>query len=481
MLITCAGIGLSAELFHTATGTAFADVAINDRRETWPIHSNRLRAWLRRCHYEATGTALDAAAIRSTLDLLETRALFDSPERAVHVRVAEHAGHIYLDLGDERWRAVEIGLDGWRVIGFPPVRFRRPAGMLPIPAPERGGSVEALASFLNLPSRNDFVLIVAWLLAALRFGGPYPLLAISGEQGSAKTVLSKLLKSLVDPNVAPVRAPTREERDLMIAANNGYLLAFDNLSGLPFWLSDALCRLASGGGFAVRQLYTDDQEVLFQAARPILLNGIEDVISRPDLADRAIFLTLPPIGETQRRPEAELWREFEIARSRILGALLDAAAHGLRSLAGQGGRPRGLARMADFAHWISACEPALWPPGTFTRAYAGNRRAVIESVIDGDPVASRVRDMMARRSTWTGTAGELLLHGAEYSGDGLWASTGWPKNPRALAGRLRRAQPGLRSLGIDIVFSREGRAGTRTITMSWNVERTVCTVSPSAA
>jgi hypothetical protein len=145
--------------------------------------------------------------------------------------------------------------------------------MLPIPAPEGGGSVEALASFLNLSSRNDFVLIVAWLLAALRFGGPYPLLAISGEQGSAKTVLSKLLKSLVDPNVAPVRAPAREERDLMIAANNGYLLAFDNLSGLPFWLSDALCRLASGGSFAVRQLYTDDEEVLFQAARPILLNG----------------------------------------------------------------------------------------------------------------------------------------------------------------------------------------------------------------
>jgi hypothetical protein len=173
-------------------------------------------------------------------------------------------------------------------------------------------------------------LIIAWLLAALRFGSPYPLLAISGEQGSAKTVLSKLLKCLIDPNAAPVRALAREERELMIAANNGHLLAFDNLSGLPFWLSDALCRLASGGSFAVQQLYTDDEEVLFQAARPILLNGIEDVISRPDLADRAIFLTLPPIGEAQRQPEAELWREFEMARPCILGVLLDAAAHGLR-------------------------------------------------------------------------------------------------------------------------------------------------------
>src|SRR5947209_7844010 len=323
-------LALCEELFHTAAGTAFADITIDGHRETWPIRNKRFRGWLRRRYYQATGAAASAAEIRSTLDLLEARAQFDGPKRAVHIRIAEHAGHIYLDLADEHWRAVDIGPDGWRVIGCPPVRFRRPAGMLPLPAPQQGGSIEALNPFLNLSSRNDFVLIVAWLLAALRPGGPYPLLAISGEQGSAKTVLSKLFKALIDPNVAPVRALSREERELMIAANNGYLLAFDNLSGLPNWLSDALCRLASGGSFAVRRLYTDDEEVLFQAVRPVLLNGIEDVVGRPDLADRAIFLTLQSIGEEHRRSEQELWRELEIARPRILGALLDAAAHGLR-------------------------------------------------------------------------------------------------------------------------------------------------------
>src|SRR5947208_13304817 len=213
----------------------------------------------------------------------------------------------------------KIGPDGWRVNKFPPVRFRRPAGILPLPVPERGGPIEGLLPLLNLSSRNDFVLVIAWLLAALRPGGPYPVLAISGEQGSAKTVLSKMLKALVDPNAAPVRALPREERELMIAANNGHLLAFDNLSGLSAWLTDALCRLASGGSFAVRQLYTNDEEVLFKAARPTVLNGIEDVIGRPDLADRAIFLTLGPIGEQQRRAETELWREFELSRPRLLG------------------------------------------------------------------------------------------------------------------------------------------------------------------
>src|SRR5215467_6530610 len=193
---------VSAEFFHTAAGTAFVDLLINSHRETWPVRSKRFRTWLRRRHYETTRTAATAAAINSALDLFEAQAQFDGLERAVHVRLAEHAGYIYLDLADECWRAVEVGPDGWRVVGSPSVRFHRAAGMLPLPTPQAGGSIEELESFLNLPSRNDFVLVVAWLLATLRAGGPYPLLAISGEQGSAKTVFSKLLKALIDPNVA---------------------------------------------------------------------------------------------------------------------------------------------------------------------------------------------------------------------------------------------------------------------------------------
>jgi hypothetical protein len=127
----------------------------------------------------------------------------------------------------------------------------------------------------------------------------------------------------------PLRALPREDHDLFIAASNGHLLAFDNVSGLPAWISDTLCRLATGGGFAVRQLYSDQDEVLFDAARPVILNGIEDIVTRPDLADRAVFLTLEPIPEDRRRPERELWAAFEAERPRILGVLLDAVAKGL--------------------------------------------------------------------------------------------------------------------------------------------------------
>jgi len=261
-----------------------------------------------------------------------------------------------------------------------------------------------------------------------------------------------------------VRALARDERELMIAANNAHVVAFDNLSGLPAWLSDALCRLASGGSLAVRQLYSDDAEVLFEAARPMLLNGIEDVIGRPDLADRAIILTLPPISDTQRRSEAELWADFERVRPQILGALFDILAHGLSR------RPHvrltSLPRMADFALWAAACETALWPARTVSRAYAANQRATVECFIDADPVAACVRDMMANRNQWAGTASDFLLAANKLQQqEASIRRPEWPRTPRALAGRLRRAQTSLRAVGIDLAFRREGRAGNRMIRM----------------
>src|SRR5262249_31238350 len=268
-------------------------------------------------------------------------------------------------------------------------------------------------------------------------------------------------RALVDPNTAPLRALPREDRDLFIAASNGYVLAFDNVSGLPAWISDTLCRLATGGGFAVRQLYTDQDEVLFDASRPVILNGIEDFVTRPDLADRAILLTLEPIPEESRRPEAELWATFELERLRILGALLDAVVEGLRRLP-ETRLPR-LPRMADFAVWATACESALWPAGAFWSAYRGNRDEAVEDVIDADPVAAAVRAVIATTSVWTGTASALLGALVEVADERVAKSKTWPDSPRALAGRLRRAAIFLRKVGIKISFTKEGRARTRII------------------
>jgi hypothetical protein len=454
-------LAAEADLFHTADGSGYADLQINGHRETWPIRNKVIRRWLTRRFLEETRKAPNSEALHSALNVIEAKAQFEGPERTVFIRVGGHDGGLYLDLCDESWRAVEIDRTGWRVIENAPVRFRRAAGMKPLPIPVSGGSIEQLRPFVNVQSDAHFVLAVSWMLAVLRHRGPYPVLVLSGEQGSAKSTLSTILRALLDPNTAPLRALPREDRDLFIAATNGHVLTFDNVSGLRTWISDTLCRLATGGGFAVRQLYTDQDEVLFDAARPVVLNGIEDMVERADLADRAVFLTLEPIPEERRRSEAELWSAFESERPSILGALLDAVVEGLKRLPET--RLPKLPRMADFALWAAACETAFWPADTFWTAYWSNRDEAVEGVIEADPVAAAVRALMSGRTEWTGTASNLLEALAEVAGERIAKSKDWPSSPRTLSGRLRRAATFLRKIGIEVGFKKEGRARTRIV------------------
>jgi hypothetical protein len=454
----------AAELFHSADEDAYADVADSGRRETYRVGGTKFRRWLIRAYYRSTGSAPASEALQAALNTITARAQFDGPERTVFVRVGGHEGRIYLDLGDPSWRAVEIDATGWRIIDSPPVRFRRASGMRALPVPLPGGSIETLRRFLNVKVDSDFVLIVAYLLAGLRDRGPYPVLVLAGEHGTAKSTLARVVRALLDPNTASLRALPREERDLFIAATNGHVLAFDNVSNMPAWLSDALCRIATGGGFAVRQLYKDLDEVLFDATRPILLTGIQDIVTRPDLIDRSIFVTLEPIREDRRREERELIAEVEAELPRILGALLDGLVEGLANLPQT--KLERLPRMADFAVWATACETGFWPAGTFLSAYGINCQEAIETVVEGDTVAAAVQKFMAvrvERTPWFGTATALLNVLNAEVGEQTVKSKGWPASGRALGGRLREIAPSLRSIGINVDFIREGKRRNRVI------------------
>jgi hypothetical protein len=208
-------------------------------------------------------------------------------------------------------RVIEITREGWSIVNAPPVKFTRTRGMLPLPAPTRGGSLDELRPFLNVADDRSFALVKAYLVQTLRPNRPFAFLVLTGEQGSAKTAQSKRVKSIVDPSKAPTRGFPGELRDLAVAARNGWLLAFDNVSTIPVWMSDALCGLATGGGFSTRELYSDSDEMIFDAMRPVILNGIGDIVTRPNLLDRSIVLQLPVIPEKKRKQEEELDREYE--------------------------------------------------------------------------------------------------------------------------------------------------------------------------
>ena len=313
------------ELFHDADEAAYAAVLLdNSARVCWPVRSSAFRRWLaapgstkRRKQPSAPESLADA------LTVIEGKALFEGPECRVWLRLAEAGDKLYLDLADEAGRAVEIDSAGWRLVTSPPVRFPRRRASLPLPVPVAGGSLALLRALVNV-REGDWWLLLAWLFSCFRPNGPFPLLALNGEQGSAKTTAGKLLQRLIDPTSGDLRAEPKEARDLMIAATGAWLVAYDNLSRLREWLSDCLCRLATGGGFSTRQLYSDDEEKIFTAQRPVLLTSIEDVVVADDLLDRSVRVALEPIPREKRRTESELWGAFDRSRSRILGAILDA-------------------------------------------------------------------------------------------------------------------------------------------------------------
>jgi phage/plasmid primase-like uncharacterized protein len=462
-----------AKLFHSSDHTAYADIRIGDHSETYPIKAGAFHRWLTGQYYRATEGAPNPTAMNSALAVLMAKAQYEGEEREVHLRVAGHGNCIYLDLVDKDWHVVEIDADGWRLVNNAPVKFIRRKGGLALPVPVPGGSINRLRKYLNIKpeDQHDFVLLVAWLLAALRPRGPYPVLSVTGEAGSAKSTLLRILRSLIDPNQSPLRAAPREERDLFIAANNAYVLCYDNLSWLPDWFSDALSRIATEGSFATRQLFTDDEERLFTAMRSVLLGAIDDIITKGDLADRAIALLLTPIVSTHRRPEEELWQEFQRDIPQILGALLDAVSHGLQQYPETQHRlkEQKLPRMADFYIWVTACgDGLLWDEGKFAAAYWENRDKVTETVVESDSLTAAVRKLMeVDHGEWTGTMTLLLDRLNGIAGENEIRRRHWPSSPSALGRRIRSIASPLRRYGIDIKPDREGRRGGRIVTITW--------------
>ena len=437
--------------FHDQSGVAWITTPVGNHAEVYRLESKQGRRWLGGLFYRVEGVAIGSTGLNDAVATLSARAIHDGPEHEVHVRLAEHDGNIFLDLGDNAWRAVRTARDGWGVVEDPQAKFTRSTGLRPLPAPVKGGKIEELRNFINVESDSDFILVVSWLIAALCPRGPFPVLSVIGEQGSAKSFTCRILRQLLDPNKADTRSLPNDSRDLMISANNSWVMVFDNLRQIPPGTCDALCRLSTGGGFATRELYSDQDELILNAMRPILLNGIGETSEAADLNDRRIVVSLPRIEETGRKTEASIWAQFEEARPRILGALLDAVAVGLKNI--DSVKLDRLPRMADFALWVTACEPGLpWEPGSFMRAYDGCRADVHEVNMEACPVGTALREWIAVRGGWTGRASELLELLNATVGDDVKRRRGWPKAANSLSNALRRIAPTLRAVGVPIDF-----------------------------
>ncbi len=460
------------EVFRDEQGRGYCIIPFQDHKEVWPIKSVEWRNHLRIRFRELTGRGPSDADLNEGCDTAIASAL-TKPSRKVYRRVAQLEDRIYVDLGTRKWEVVEVTAHGWRITTDCPVMLTRTQTTSALPIPVQGW-IDDLRPFVNVTEEN-FPLVAGWILHAFADRGPRIHVGIVGEQGTAKSTLTRFLMQLVDPSSAPLRTPPKTEEDLLITASRNHVLALDNMSSMRFDFADALCRLATGGAMGKRELYTDADEVILDAQRNVIMNGIStDLVTRPDLAERTVVLELEPISRDKRKTEHDLWERFEAARPGIFGAVLNALSHGLANF-----RTVSIddsPRMADAVRWIAACEtdPDWTEASGFLEAFNRTQRDAVFTVLDTDPVARLVRLLVAQQkpddvtgvAQWAGTASELkekleTLHTLHSSGEYFRAPEGWPKTAAKLSARLTRVTPALRQ--AEIVIRREKRNHERVL------------------
>ena len=470
----------TAEYFHDPDEETYATVPQDLRKETWSLRSRGFKRWLRYTFYykerQRLGGVNEPAPLRESVitdvvKQLEAKAQFEGVRRMVHLRLAEMDGKIYLDLCNRKWEVIEISAEGWqiRAANDVPVRFIRSKGMAALPIPEQDGfgSVDPLRTLLNLQGEEgerSFRLILAWLMQALRARGPYPVLVLLGERGSAKSTAARILRSLVDPSTVPLRTMPRNPHDLYIDAVSSWTISLDNISSLSKWLSDTLCMLATGGGFSTRTLFTDREQELFDAMRPIILNGITDVVTADDLVQRSLIVRLPTLAKGSYRTEREIQRELQAFTPQILAALLDAAVAGLQEI--DSVEVEALPRMGDFASWAMATEVALGgESGSFMKALGASDEEGAQQALEASPLSEPLYQLAQENPKgWEGTATEMLAELREHADEDLQHTKEWPKAANILSNTLRRLAPLFREAGqvhIEQLSRADGQGSKR--------------------
>jgi hypothetical protein len=428
---------------------------------------NSIRARLAASLHRQTGKVASASALADCITVLDGEASELDP-RPVWLRVGQHADTVVVDMGTETGQCITITPHGWAIETDSPVIFRRSELTHPLVTPERGSTLDALRTLINLPE-EDYRLAIAWVVAAYLTGIPHPILLVQGEQGTAKSNLIRTLLALVDPQPAADRTPPRDQREWAIFARASWAFSFDNITDIPPWLSNALCKGVTGDAVLQRILHSDEDIGVYSFQRVIALTTIairHDVAG--DLADR-ILLVEPDVID-KRLTEAEVATARTVALPAALGAVLDLVAGVLRELPGT--TVDNAPRMADFAKVLAALDTVT---GWDTLAsYRAKVATLALSLIEGNTFAYAIYRLATCPSPggldpglWEGTAAELLDILRRVCADARMNASDLPEDVRAVGRQIREIAPSLRKAGIDI---RPRKSGPRRLLRVTKVE-----------
>lgn len=434
-----------ADLFHDENREVYAQD--RESREVRRIDGHPFKDWLLASFYKGTGKSARDQSLREAVGTLSGLGRYDGECKQVSVRVAHIGGAYFLDLGiPGQSRAVKIEPGRWQIVENPEAMFVRTESMRPLPTPARDGDLSGLWALVNIPD-DARLLVLAWLAECLRPDTPFPVLELIGEQGSAKSTTQSILRRLIDPNACDLRAAPKNTEDVFVGAGVNWMVSYENVSHLAAPMQDALCVLATGGGFAKRKLYSDADETVIQTKRPIVLNGISACITAQDLIDRSVSVETPVI--TTRTEMTAIWSGFGSQHASLLGGFLDLFAEALQRLPGISIPTADRPRLIEFARLGMAMAEAAGKPGTeFMRQFNASRQESIARTIDASPVATALLEWFEARHKVDSELAVKTLFG-ELERFKPQQTDAWPRSAKGLGDALRRAAPALRHLGVE--------------------------------
>lgn len=442
-------------LFRDEFSEPFVRFSINNHLEIWSLRSKKFKTWLSRQLWEIEHKTYTTNAIDSALGVLAGKASFEGNPIILSNRAAEDREGYWYDLANETWQAIHISSIEWRVVDRTPILFRRYNHQLPQVQPIHGGNIKKLLNFVNLKNPSEELLLLIYVVTCFVPDIPHPIAAFYGPQGAAKTTLGRMLRSIIDPSSLSTLSMPTSGNELIQQLYHHWFPFFDNITYISDTISDDLCRAVTGGGFSKRELYSNDDDVIYNFRRPIGLNGINLVAKRPDLLDRSILFQLDRIPNDKRRQEKKLWSEFELSKPIILGGIFDALSTAMCLYPSISVSQ--VPRMADFTIWGCAIAQALgYTQEEFLEAYFENISTQQDHAIQENPVAYAMVQFMNDQDCWEGSMSDLLGELNNIATDERLDAyrSGWPNAANALSHKLNEVRANLMDRGIFITHLR---------------------------
>lgn len=446
-------------LFHDEQKDGYISLEINGHQETWACKSRAIKRWLASEVYRTQKKAPGAEVIKSILAVLEGKSRFDGEEVNLQNRIAWKNDELYYDLANKEWQAIKINKNDWEIVDKPPILFKRYSHNKAQTIPAKNGDVKLFLNYINITNSEHRLLLLIFLVACFIPEIPHTMLVVFGAQGSSKSTLSRLARFLVDPSMIEVASFPNSQKELVQALAHHYFLFFDNVSHISEEQSDVLCKAITGGGHTKRELYSDDDDIIYSFKRCIGMNGINLVTTRPDLLERSLLLELQRIEPAERKTEKELYENFAKDLPSILGGVFDVLVKAIQMKPKIEMELKSHHRMADWANWGCAISEALgYTKEEFLDAYQNNIKRQTEMLINENIVATAVITFMVGQLEWKGTPTELLK---KLSGHAMLEEIDtrekyWPKGAGALSRRLNELSTPLKQMGFLVTISTTG-------------------------